>query len=157
MTAPESVAELFSIKSILTDLTGQTKVDVLAEMVAFAAAGGALPKARKAQALAALSEREERGSTALGRGIAIPHAKIPGLRRHVGVVARTRTGVDFRSIDGEPVHVLVMLVSPESRLDEHLATLRWLSRIVRDGDFVSFIRQASSAQDILDVLHERAG
>jgi mannitol/fructose-specific phosphotransferase system IIA component (Ntr-type) len=157
MTSPESVSELFSAKTVLTDLAGQTKAEVLAEMVACAVTGGVLPKGRRAQALQALEQREERGSTALGRGIAIPHAKIPGLRKHAGLVARSRAGVEFRSIDGEPVHVLVMLVSPESRLEEHLATLRWISRIARDGDFVSFIRQARSAQEILDVLHERAG
>jgi mannitol/fructose-specific phosphotransferase system IIA component (Ntr-type) len=50
-----------------------------------------------------------------------------------------------------------MLVSPESRLEEHLGLLRWISRVARDGDFVSFIRQARTAQEILDVLHERAG
>jgi mannitol/fructose-specific phosphotransferase system IIA component (Ntr-type) len=148
---------MFSVKAVLPDLVGQGKSEVLAEMVAWAVTGGILPKGRKAQALAALEEREERGSTALGRGIAIPHAKIPGLRRHAGLVARSHAGVEFRSIDGEPVHVLVMLVSPDSRLEEHLRMLRWISRIARDADFVSFIRQARTTQEILDVLHERAG
>ncbi|MHC5209669.1 MAG: PTS sugar transporter subunit IIA [Planctomycetota bacterium] len=157
MTSPESLSEIFSVDSVLPDLAGRSKAEVLAEMVACAVSGGVLPKGRKAQALAALQEREERGSTALGRGIAIPHAKIPGLRRHAGLVARSLEGVDFRSIDGEPVHVFVLLVSPETRLDEHLATLRWISRVARDGDFVSFIRQARTPQEILDVLHERAG
>jgi mannitol/fructose-specific phosphotransferase system IIA component (Ntr-type) len=50
-----------------------------------------------------------------------------------------------------------MLVSPDSRLEEHLRMLRWISRIARDADFVSFIRQARTTQEILDVLHERAG
>jgi mannitol/fructose-specific phosphotransferase system IIA component (Ntr-type) len=157
MTSPGSLSDIFSIRAVLPDLVGRSKHEVLEEMVACAVSTGALPRARKAQAVTALDEREERGSTALGRGIAIPHAKIAGLRRHAGLVARSSEGVDFRSIDGEPVHVLVMLVSPESRLEEHLGLLRWISRVARDGDFVSFIRQARTAQEILDVLHERAG
>jgi mannitol/fructose-specific phosphotransferase system IIA component (Ntr-type) len=152
-----SLSEIFSVKAVLPDLVGQSKTEVLAEMIAYAVSGGALPKGRRAQAIVALEEREERGSTGLGRGIAIPHAKLPGLRRHAGLVARSHHGVDFRSIDGEPVHVLVMLVSPQSRLEEHLSMLRWISGIARDADFASFIRQARTAQEILDVLLERAG
>jgi mannitol/fructose-specific phosphotransferase system IIA component (Ntr-type) len=72
-------------------------------------------------------------------------------------VARSRHGVDFRAIDGEPVHVFVMIVSPESRADEHLGLLRWISGCARDPDFVSFIRQARDAAGILEVLQERSG
>ena len=93
----------------------------------------------------------------LGKGIAIPHAKLEGLRRHAGVVARSSQGVDFKSVDGEPAHVLVMLISPESRPDEHLSLLRWVSNLARDPDFSSFIRQAKNAQEVFEVLQERAG
>jgi PTS system nitrogen regulatory IIA component len=157
MTGPDSMQELFSLEAIVSELEGQTKTAVLAEMVGAAVTGGLLPRARRAQIVAALEAREERGSTGLGRGIAIPHAKIPGLRRHAGVVARSTGGIDYRAIDGEPVHVLVMLVSPDARPDEHLRALKWISGLARDPDFTSFIRQARTAQDILDVIHERAG
>jgi len=149
--------ELFSLEAIVSELEGQTKAAVLAEMVGAAVTGGLLPRARRGQVVAALEAREERGSTGLGRGIAIPHAKIPGLRRHAGVVARSTGGVDYRAIDGEPVHVLVMLVSPDARPEEHLRALKWISGLARDPDFTSFIRQARTAQDILDVIRERAG
>ena len=157
MTGPDSMQELFSLEAIVSELEGQTKAAVLAEMVGAAVTGGLLPRARRVQVVAALEAREERGSTGLGRGIAIPHAKIPGLRRHAGVVARSTGGVDYRAIDGEPVHVLVMLVSPDARPEEHLRALKWISGLARDPDFTSFIRQARTAQDILDVIHERAG
>ena len=116
-----------------------------------------LPRTRRTQVLEALLEREKRGSTGLGRGIAIPHAKIAGLRAHAGLVARSGAGLDFRAVDGERVHVLVMLISPDTRQEEHLATLRWVSLMARDPDFVSFIRQARTAEDIFEVLRERAG
>lgn len=157
MTDSEPLIEMFSLEAIVAELEGQSKSDVLTEMVGAAVDSGVLPRTRKAQVLAALEAREERGSTGLGRGIAIPHAKIPGLRRHAGVVARSTHGIDYRAIDGERVHVLVMLISPESRPEEHLRALKWISGLARDPDFTSFIRQARTAQDILDVLHERAG
>jgi len=155
MPAPASFSGMFSIEGICPDLVAQSKAEALLELVGLAVSSGALPKARKAEVLAALEAREERGTTGLGRGIAIPHAKIPGLRKHAGLIARSVAGLDFRAIDGEPVHVMVMLISPESRSDEHLELLRFISRVARDPDFTSFIRQAHTAQEILDVILER--
>jgi len=152
-----SIHEIFTEKGILTDLAGSTKAEVLEELVKGAVATGVLPKGRKAQVLEALLEREERGTTGLGRGIAMPHAKIAGLRAHTGLIARSAEGVDFRSIDGERVHVLIMLVSPLARVEEHLELLRWVSRVARDPDVPRFIRQARTAAEIAEVLRERAG
>jgi mannitol/fructose-specific phosphotransferase system IIA component (Ntr-type) len=148
--------DMFSLKAMVVELQARTKSEALDEMVGVAVKGGLLPKTRRAQAIEALAARESRGSTGFGRGIAIPHAKIGGLRKHAGVVARSVEGFDFRAIDGEPVHVLVMLISPESRTEDHLEALRWLSLVARDPDFTSFIRQARTAEDMLVVLQERA-
>jgi nitrogen PTS system EIIA component len=155
MPAPASFGSMFSLQGIVPELRAQSRSETLQEMVTVAIASGVLPRGRRSQVVEALEAREERGSTGLGRGIAIPHAKIAGLRKHAGLVARSVNGVDFRAIDGEPVHVLVMLISPESRPEEHLALLRWMSQVARDPDFTSFIRQARTAQDILDVIQER--
>lgn len=154
---PSPVAGLFTPEAIVPDLRGTTRDEVLDEMVKAAVAAGVLPRARKAQVVEALLAREQRGSTGMGRGIAIPHAKIAGLRAHAGVVARSLAGIDFRAVDGERVHVLVMLISPDARQEEHLATLRWVSLMARDHDFCSFIRQARSAAEIYEVLRERSG
>lgn len=154
---PSPVAGLFTPKAVIADLAATSRDEALAEMVKVAAAAGVLPRTRRAQVLEALLERERRGSTGLGRGIAIPHAKIAGLRQHAGLVARSREGLDYRAVDGERVHVLVMLISPDSRQEEHLATLRWVSIMARDPDFSSFIRQAKTAEEIFEVLRERAG
>ncbi len=154
---PSPVAGLFSPKAIVPDLRGATRDAVLEELVRAAVSAAVLPRTRKAQVLEALVQREERGSTGMGRGVAVPHAKIAGLRAHAGVVGRSQEGVDFRAVDGERVHVLVMLISPDARQDEHLATLRWVSLMARDHDFCSFIRQARSAEQIYEVLQERTG
>lgn len=151
-----SAVEMFHEAGVLLDLSGGSKDAVLETIIDHAIAVGVLPRRRRDEVLEALRAREERGSTGVGRGVAIPHAKIPGLRKSAGLIARAPEGVEFRAIDGERVYVFVLFISPESRADEHLATLRWLSRIARDPDFVSFIRQAESAEDVMDVLHERA-
>ena len=157
MSAPASMLEMFSVESVLTDLSSVVKADVIREMVQCAVKGGRLPKTRVQQVVDAILAREERGSTGLGKSIAIPHAKIPGLRKHAGVIARSVDGLDFRAVDGEPVYVLVMLISPESRSQEHLDSLKWVSGLARDPDFCSFIRQARTPEQIFEVLQERAG
>ncbi len=157
MPAPTSFLDWFSTDAFVVEIQSTAKRDIINEVVMAGVKGGVLPKGRREQAVNLLMAREERGSTGLGRGIAIPHAKIPGLRKQCGLVARSTDGVDFKSVDGEPVHVLVMIISPESRGDEHLHALRWISGMARDPDFTSFIRQATTAEQIYDVLVERSG
>lgn len=156
MTASSPVIDAFSVDTVVLALAGDTKAEVLEEMVAKAIAAKALPKARKQEVLDALLEREERGSTGFGKGVAAPHARIKGLRKSFGLVARKVEGMDYKSVDGEPVHAFVMFISPDTKADDHLATLRWISVIARDPDFLSFIKQARSEEDMLEVLLERA-
>ena len=156
MSSPTPLLDVFTLETVLLELPDGSKDEILEALVTHAIRCKALPKARKALVLTSLIERESRGSTAFGKGVAVPHARIPGLQRAVGLVARSAEGVDFRAIDGEPVHAFLVLISPESRSEEHLATLKWISQSARDPDFVSFIRQAQTAEAVLDVLRERA-
>jgi len=83
--------------------------------------------------LDALQKREELGSTGIGRGVAIPHAKYPGVARLIGAVADFPAGVDFKSLDGKPVHVVCLFVSPTDQPHEHLRVLEAISRQLRLG------------------------
>lgn len=150
-----SPSEIFRVETVMLDLRADGKRAALDQMVQHAAKARALPATRKEQVLEMLLERESRGSTGVGGGMAIPHARVPGLRKGCGVVARAPEGIEFRAVDGEPVQVLVMLISPDSRSDEHLQRLRWISALARDPDVRSFILQARTEQDMLDVLLER--
>ena len=150
------MTDVFCTEAVMLDLVAETKQEAIEAMVRQAIEAKVLPRTRREQAVEALLERETRGSTALGGGVAIPHAKIPGLQKIAGLLARSVKGIDYRAVDGEPVHVFVMLISPESKADDHLATLRWISSAARDPDFQSFIRQAQTADEVLDVLRERA-
>lgn len=154
--SPAPITDCFCAEAVVLDLQADSKRGALEAMVRYAIEAKVLPRTRRDQAIEALVEREDRGTTALGGGVAIPHAKIPGLQRVAGLLARSVDGIEYKAIDGEPVHVFVMLISPNSKADEHLATLRWISVAARDPDFQSFIRQASTAYDVLEVLRERA-
>ncbi len=96
-----------------------------------------------------LTERERLGSTGFGDGIAIPHGKIAGLTRVVGVFARLAQPVDFAAIDGEPVDIVYMLLSPIDAGADHLKALAQISRLLRDRGFVAKLRGAATDDALL--------
>ncbi|MFP5454912.1 MAG: PTS sugar transporter subunit IIA [Alphaproteobacteria bacterium] len=91
-----------------------------------------------------LVERERLGSTGFGAGIAIPHGKIDGLDRVVGLFARLGTPIDFAAIDDLPVDLVFLLLSPVDAGVEHLKALARVSRRLRDKTFVAKLRGAGS-------------
>ena len=95
--------------------------------------------------LSALLERERLGTTGAGRGVAIPHCRLPGLKRIVGGIALLETPVDFEAVDGEPVDLVYIIAAPESEGAEHLRALARVSRILRDQDVLTKLRGAKNA------------
>ncbi|GGE87175.1 MULTISPECIES: PTS sugar transporter subunit IIA [Sphingomonas] len=98
-----------------------------------------------------LSDRERLGSTGFGGGVAIPHAKIDGLPKVVGLFARLTTPIDFMAVDDMPVDIVFMLLSPTDAGVEHLKALARVSRRLRDRTFVAKLRGAAS-EDALYAL-----
>ena len=80
-----------------------------------------------------MNERERLGSTAIGDGIAIPHGKLRGISRILGVFGRSPQGVDFDSLDGNPTHLFFLLVAPEDSASLHLKALARVSRLFKDA------------------------
>jgi PTS system fructose-specific IIA component/PTS system nitrogen regulatory IIA component len=103
----------------------------------------------------AILKRELLGSTGIGRGVAIPHTKHTSVDRLIGTVAVSRGGVPFESLDGEPVHVFVLLISPQDRPGDHLRALENVSRSLRDDSFVRSLRQASTREAVWGLLDDQ--
>jgi PTS system nitrogen regulatory IIA component len=102
----------------------------------------------------AVLKREELGSTGIGLGVAVPHTKHPSVDRLIATVALTKEGVDFMSLDGEAVYILFLLISPPDRPGDHLRALETTSRHLRNSNFCSFLRQAKSKEDVIELLKE---
>jgi PTS system nitrogen regulatory IIA component len=103
-----------------------------------------------------LWQRERLGSTGLGQGVAIPHAKLPGLKRIVGVFARLAEPVDFDAMDGDKVDIVFLLLAPEGAGADHLKALACISRLLRDGNAVEKLRASRDAAALYAVLTEQA-
>ncbi len=100
----------------------------------------------------ALLERERLGSTGVGKGIAIPHAKFKGLTDIVGIFLKLDNEVDFDSIDDKPVDLVFLLIVPENAGADHLKALARISRFMRDATNVSGIRGADNVDSLYAIL-----
>lgn len=99
-----------------------------------------------------LLERERLGSTGLGKGVAIPHARVPGLTHTVAAMLTLESPVDFESADGQPVDIAFGLLVPEDDTDNHLHHLSRLVTLFREADICDKIRSANSAADVFELL-----
>ena len=97
-------------------------------------------------------EREQLGTTGIGRGVAVPHTKHNCVTRTVGTVGVSTDGVAFDSLDGNPVKVLFLLVSPPDQSERHLKVLEKISRHLREDMFCRFLIQSKTIEDVQQVL-----
>lgn len=143
-------------ESISPDLAATTKEGVIREMVENLRLAGYFKGGEPEDIVKAILKREGLGSTGIGRGVAIPHTKHASVDRLIGTVGISRGGVAFESLDGEPVNVFVLLVSPQDRPSDHLRALENVSRCLRDDSFVRSLRLAIQRDVIWALLVDQA-
>lgn len=102
----------------------------------------------------ALLEREALGSTGIGDGVAIPHGKLPRGSEMIVAFGRSRTGVDFQSMDGKPVFLFFLLVTPETKPGDHLKALARISRILKNPLLRDSLRTAPHRQELQRLIYE---
>jgi PTS system nitrogen regulatory IIA component len=141
--------EFLDFDAIKTSLPGGNKRSLLQQ---FANLAGQRLGLDSAAMLASLTEREQLGSTGFGQGVAIPHGKIEGLNRIYCLFARLAEPVDFKAIDGKPVDLVFLLLSPPDAGAEHLKALAAISRITRHMPTLEKMRGARSRDALAAVL-----
>lgn len=105
-----------------------------------------------AAVLDSLLDRERTGSTGLGRGIAIPHGRLPGLREAIGACIRLESAIDFEALDGRPVDLLFALLVPQETPDAHLQWLAQLAQMFSDAIFAQQLRGARDDRELYTLL-----
>ena len=134
--------------AIIPSLVATTKEAVIRGMVESLRGAGQFRGTDTEGIIRAILKRELLGSTGIGRGVAIPHTKHSGVDRLVGTLAVSPSGVAFESLDGEPVYIFVLLISPQDRPGDHLRALENVSRGLRDDNFVKALRAATTREEI---------
>lgn len=140
--------------AILPELAANAKESAIKSMVASLKDAGGIRAEDEEGIVAAIMKREELGSTGIGNGVAVPHTKHASVTKLIATVALASGGVDFASLDGEPVHILFLLVSPPDKPGDHLRALESISRHLRNQNFCKFLRQSKTKEAVLDLLKE---
>lgn len=148
------IMDFLSKKAILADLKATKKEDVIKELVDLLISAGELDKNSRAKVLDSLMERESLGSTAIGQGIAIPHAKSDCVGKLVGAFALSKKGVDFDSLDGEPVYIFFLLLAAQDSAGPHLKALARISRLFKDKYFRENLRNCDDDKQVIKVISQ---
>jgi PTS system nitrogen regulatory IIA component len=147
------LADLIAPEAVFPSLRAKTKKQVLQDL-ADKAAGLTGHPAR--DIYEALLQRERLGSTGVGRGIAIPHGRLPGLRKIVTIFAKLEEGIDFEAVDEEPVDLIFVLLAPEHAGADHLKALARISRLLREPPSIAKLRASRDRAALFSVLTEQA-
>lgn len=145
--------DLLAAHAVIPALKTRNKKQVLQEIAARAAE---VSGRSEREIFETLLQRERLGSTGIGRGVAIPHGKLPKLDRLSGVFARLEKPIDFDSLDGEPVDLIFLLLAPEGAGADHLKALARVARVLRDDKIAEQLRGARDESALRALLTERA-
>jgi PTS system fructose-specific IIC component len=146
------LSRLLKENLINLELQSSNKKEIITELVEL------LSKSRrirnKKAFFKAIFEREKLGSTGIGNGVAIPHARAEGVGDFILAFARKDSGIDFGALDGEKTYLFFALASPKNEVGGHLKILAEISRVVKDKFVVDLLKRAKNKKDIAKIVHD---
>ncbi len=148
------LSELICTPAIIPELEGTDRNAVIRELAKSLANHGAVAEEHVETIARAAIARENQGSTGFGKGVAVPHVKHECIKNMTATIGRSSHGVDFAALDRAPVYTVVMLLSPASAPEEHLAAMERIFRYLQRENFRRFLRQAETQEAILDLVIE---
>lgn len=146
------IEDILAPEMVVAELQARTKAGVLDELASLVASKH--PEIDRARLVEALEEREKLNTTAVGDGVAMPHGRLPGLRRVFAAFGRSSAGVDFQAIDDKPTYLFFLLVAPEESAGAHLKALARISRLSKDEGFRQRLRSAPDAETLYRTIRE---
>lgn len=147
--------ELVNRKAIVAELQATERNASIRELVQLLAdSGGIDPSDADRAAKSIIARERSRGTTGFGKGVAVPHVKLDGQTRVTAAVGRSSAGIDFSSLDGEPVFAVFLIISPSEQPDLHLQAMDLVFRHLQQERFRKFLRQSDDEDKIYDLLAE---
>lgn len=146
------LADILNESSVVADVKGESKQDILAELAMPLKTAGLIEDIGPVVRI--VMEREALGSTGIGDGVAIPHGKLKNIGNIFCTFGRSKKGVDFDAIDGEPVHIFFLVLAPEDSASQHLKVLSRISKILRDQSFRRKLLNLTDANAIFESIVE---
>lgn len=148
------LSELIVSDAVIPELQSLQRDDAIGELIDSIVAAGAVDGTLRDDLVRLILDRENKGSTGFGKGVAVPHVKHEQIKGMVAVIGVSRQGVDFNALDKAPVYSIVLLLSSQDKPDEHLQAMENIFSHLQKDTFRRFLRQASTVEEITDLLHE---
>lgn len=149
------ITDVLDPEAVIPSLKAREKLAVLEEIVTQVSSHFGFEDPQRL--LEVVCARERICSTAIGEGVAIPHGKLPGLKRLHIAFARSREGVEFDAQDGTPTHLFFLLVAPEGSTSEHLSALARLSRLVKDPSLREHLMHVQTPGEVVSIIRQAEG
>ncbi len=148
-----NLTQILQPSCIKIPLEGKDKQSVITELVNVLDTNHFLLE--KNSALDAVMQRERTRSTGIGSGIAIPHGKCSAVKELVMALGITKQPIDFESIDGKPVRIILLLISPLNQSGPHIQALAKISRLMLDDLFKNKLEKCASAAQAYELIHKK--
>ncbi len=139
-------------KCITPDLQSSDKKGIIKELVDLFYKAGKVKDREKA--IEGIMEREEKSSTGLEKGVAVPHAKTLAVKKLIMAIGISKKGIDFNAIDGEKSHLFFLLLSPPDSAGPHVAALASIARLLTPSEIRENLKKALTADDIINIIRE---
>ncbi len=148
------ISDFVCFEAIVPELESKDSKGVIAELVLSLEKANKLGNGKSADIIKAVMKREAEASTGLGRGVAVPHVKHSAIKDVVVAVGRSSIGIDFSSLDKQPVYSVILLLSPADNPDKHLQAMENIFKCLQDEDFRRFLRQSQTTEQIKELILE---
>lgn len=148
------LTDLVCPEAILIELKGNDRDAVIRELITALGKAGKIASGDVESVVKSVIERENEASTGIGKGVAVPHVKIKKVKSPVAAFGYCKQGLDFSSLDKQPVYSIFLLISPLDDADAHICAMEVIFKNLQKDDFRSFLKQAKSVQDVVSLLQE---
>lgn len=148
------LSDLVAEGAIVPRLENSDRDKVIGELIGALVSAGAASESLRDELVTRVLDRERRGSTGFGRGVAVPHVKHKSVTKMTAAIGLSPGGIDFSSLDKQPVYSVFLLLSPEDRPEEHLQAMEVIFKNLSKETFRRFLRQATKVEDVRTLLEE---
>ena len=147
-------ADFVCFEAIIPELSSKDRDGVIGELVKALDKAGRIGNGNCQKIIRLMVRRENEASTGMGKGVAVPHVKHEAVKDVVAAIGQSSNGIDFRSLDKQPVYSVVLLISPKDNPDRHLEAMEKVFRHLQQEKFRKFLRQSRTVEQIKDLLME---
>jgi mannitol/fructose-specific phosphotransferase system IIA component (Ntr-type) len=147
------IADVICAKAMIPKLQAVKRDDAIKELVSILDKAGKLGKDNAADVAKAVIKRENEASTGIGKGVAVPHIRHKAAKKAVAAIGVSATGIDFSSLDKQPVYTIILLISPTEG-DQHLQAMESIFEHLQNDNFRKFLKQSETADQIKELLVE---